>query len=80
MVTGNSPTGTVQFLDKGVVIAEASLVSGVANAAVKLKGGNRLLTAKYLGDANNAASTSSEVAHFVDVSNIMVPILQLLLD
>jgi len=79
-VTGTSPTGTVQFLDKGVVIAQASLVSGTATASVMLKGGNCVLSAHYLGDASNAASTSADTSLFVDISNIMAPILQLLLD
>ncbi len=79
-VTGSSPTGTGQFLDKGVVIAQASVANGVASTSVKLKGGDRVLTAHYLGDANNAGSTSAQALRFVDISNIMVPIYQLLFD
>jgi len=79
-VTGTSPTGTVQFLDKGAVIAQANLVSGTATVSVTLKGGHRVLSAHYLGDASNAASTSADTSLFVDISNIMAPILQLLLD
>jgi hypothetical protein len=45
-----------------------------------LKGGNCVLSAHYLGDASNAASTSADTSLFVDISNIMAPILQLLLD
>jgi hypothetical protein len=63
-----------------VVIAQASLVSGTATASVTLKGGHRVLSTHYLGDASNAASTSADVNRFVDISNIMVPIFRLLLD
>ena len=70
----------MQFLDKGVVFAQASLAGGTATVSVKLKGGDRVLTASYLGDANNAAGTSAAVPRFVDISNIMAPILRLLLD
>ena len=67
------------FGGKGTLIAQA-LSRGTAGATVKLKGGDRVLKAFYLGDANNASGASAEAPRFVDISNIMAPILRLLLD
>ncbi|MBV8618357.1 MAG: Ig-like domain repeat protein, partial [Curvibacter sp.] len=60
-VGGNSPTGTVTFLDGSNVVAVAQVVNGVATASVTgLSVGNHSLTASYSGDANNAASVSAQ--------------------
>ena len=61
-VKGQSPTGTVEFYDGGVPIGTASVVNGVAVLEVNsLAVGHHALTASYLGDANNAASSSCAV-------------------
>jgi hypothetical protein len=65
-VTGNSPTGTVTFLDGSTQIGSASLVSGIASFTTSsLTVGTHSITAKYSGDANNVASTSSPLAQVV---------------
>ena len=61
-VTGNgvTPTGAVNILANGTVIGSANLNAGTAtftNSA--LAAGSYSITAAYLGDANNAASTSA---------------------
>ena len=78
-VSGTSPSGTVQFTDKGLVIAQATLVNGTASVNARLKGGDRVLKAVYLGDANNVAASSADVTRFVDMSNVLAPIIEMLL-
>lgn len=51
-----TPTGTVEFLDGGSVIASASASGGSANAAVTLNSGTHALSARYLGNPNYLAS------------------------
>ncbi len=71
-VTGNSPTGYVRIIDSGTTLSDVPLLAGVAtlnwswtSAAL----GIHNLTATYLGDFNNATSTSAVVAE-----NIRIPV------
>jgi len=62
-VTTPVPTGTVQFFDGATQLTSGSLASGVATGTVTLSPGKtHSLTAKYVGDTNFAASTSSAVS------------------
>ncbi len=57
--TTGQPTGTVQFLDGASVVGTAPVVNGSASAVyLSAPAGSLSLTARYLGDANFAASTS----------------------
>lgn len=62
-VTGNSPSGTVQFRDGGVELGSpVPLDNGIAALVTSPLGvGSRSLTALYLGDALNAPSVSAAV-------------------
>lgn len=71
-VSGNAPTGTVQFQANGVNIG--SPVTVAANFAVLTTTqitslGNVQITAIYSGDLNNAGSTSSPITEVVVESN-----------
>ncbi len=58
--TAGQPTGTVQFLDGGTVIATAPLVGGIATATYSASGvGNRNLVVAYPGDKNFLPATSA---------------------
>ncbi len=57
--TQGMPTGTVQFLDGGAVVATAMLVNGVASGTYLSPGtGTQSIVASYGGDANFTASSS----------------------
>lgn len=63
-VTGDTPTGSIEFRDgAGRVVTTGALDSaGVAEVSVSdLTEGQHVLTAHYLGDANNYPATSSPV-------------------
>jgi beta-lactam-binding protein with PASTA domain len=66
-VTGNGPTGTVQFLDGATSLgAPVALAAGVAALTTStLAIGTHSITAVYNGDANNAASTSAALSEVV---------------
>jgi hypothetical protein len=57
---GYNPTGTVDFLDNGVVIGSGTLDGGglTTFSTSALAVGDHPMTAHYLGDANNNESTS----------------------
>jgi hypothetical protein len=58
-VTPSVATGTVTFLDNGVVVGSALLSSGKADFTATMRTGSHLITATYAGDGNlYAASTS----------------------
>ncbi len=60
-VTGDSPTGTVEFFDGTTSLGTAAIVGGVATLVVDdLPTGTRELTATYSGDADHYADTSPE--------------------
>ena len=57
--TEGTPTGTVTFLDNGVVVASASLVGGAAMGTYLSPGtGSHSIVASYAGDGNFLASVS----------------------
>ena len=60
-VTGNSPTGVVQFVVNGSVYATATLTSGIATANISLpySTNSYSIYAVYSGDSANDGSTSS---------------------
>ena len=61
------PTGRVRFLDGTVVIGSATLINGITNLKRStLPSGTRSITAQYLGDTSNAASTSSVLLQHVN--------------
>ncbi len=66
VVTPSSATGTVQFLDSGIVLGTATLASGTAVFSTSsLVGGIHSITASYSGDAIDTAATSAAVAQTV---------------
>ena len=65
--TSGVPTGTVQFLDAGNVVATAALVNGSASAIeLNPPSGNHTLSVAYSGDTNFHASTSANVIQAVN--------------
>jgi sugar lactone lactonase YvrE len=57
--TQGTPTGTVQFIDRGMVVATAMVVNGVASGTYLSPGtGTHSIVASYGGDANFQASSS----------------------
>jgi hypothetical protein len=74
-VTGNSPTGTVQFKDgAGNLGAPVTLSGGSASfTTASLAVGTHSITAVYGGDINNAASTSPAVVQTVNASVVPPP-------
>jgi hypothetical protein len=62
-VSGAGPTGNVTFRDGSATIGTGSVTSGSASVTTTFATpGNKSLTAVYVGDANNAASTSTALA------------------
>ncbi len=58
-MTQGTPTGTVQFLDGGAVVATATVVNGVASGTYLSPGtGTHSIVASYGGDVNFTASSS----------------------
>jgi len=73
MVTGSSPTGTVDFFDNGSAITNCTgvaLASGSASCMTTTltAGANQPITATYNGDGNNAGSTSNTVSQTVNAA------------
>jgi sugar lactone lactonase YvrE len=67
------PTGTMQFLDGGVPLGTAALVSSSATLSVSTLGaGSHSITAVYSGDANDASSTSAPVTVSVSKANAAI--------
>ena len=65
-VTGNSPTGTVNFTANGSALCAAALSSGVAKcSSSSLPAGTSSIVASYGGDSSNAASTSPTLSEMV---------------
>jgi hypothetical protein len=64
--SGSSPTGSVKFLVNSTVIGTASLSGGKASLSYTPQTvGTYALAAEYLGDTNDAASTSATVSLIV---------------
>jgi uncharacterized repeat protein (TIGR03803 family) len=65
-VSGNSPTGTVEFFIGSTSLGSRTLSNGVAALSTsKIVAGTHSITAVYSGDANNAPSTSAAVTQVV---------------
>ena len=78
-VTGDSPTGTVQFIDGGSTLGSAVALSpvtpstSVASLDVSsLAVGSHSITAVYSGDANNAGVTSTALTQAVQATSSTV--------
>jgi RHS repeat-associated protein len=62
VIVGSNPGGTVSFSDGGTVLGTATVTSGVASlTSARLAAGSHNLSAAYLGDSANLASTSTVV-------------------
>ena len=68
-VTGNSPTGTVQFLDGatslGTPVALSAGVAALSNSSLAV--GPHSITAVYSGDASNPGSTSAALSETISL-------------
>jgi hypothetical protein len=65
--TAGVPTGSVEFLDGGKVVATAALVNGSASAVdLSVGAGEHTLSVAYSGDANFRESTSANVLQAVN--------------
>ena len=67
-VTGNNPTGTVNFTDGGTSIpgcAAAALAGGAASCVAGLNLGTHSIVATYSGNASNQGSTSAPLSQVV---------------
>jgi hypothetical protein len=63
--SGPVPTGQVQVLDAGALIAAGTLVNGGATLTLSLAPGAHQLTATYLGDANHLSAGSPALVDVV---------------
>lgn len=77
VVTGNAPTGTVQFRVNGVNIGTpVSLVNGVATLTTTLTTlGTDAITAVYSGDSNNAMNNAAAAVIETVTPSVPVPAL-----
>ncbi|MGA8818464.1 MAG: S8 family serine peptidase [Xanthobacteraceae bacterium] len=77
-VTGLAPTGTVTFFDGGTQLGTATLAAGTASlTTASLSTGSHSITARYSGDTNNAASTSSALLQTVNVPRDSITLRQI---
>jgi subtilase family serine protease len=76
-VTGNSPTGTIQFQQNGANLGTpVTLVNGVATLTTRgLTPGQDAITAVYSGDLNDAGSSSAPFNETVTANVASVPAL-----
>lgn len=81
-VTGDAPTGKVDFYADGQLLGSSDVLNGSASFATKFsKMGSMLITANYSGDAGNKASASEPLTQVVKFNAaLLTPILQLLLN
>lgn len=64
-----TPTGTVEFTSGSTSLGAATLINGVATTSTTmLATGANPITARYLGDSNNAGSTSTAVTQTVNAT------------
>jgi len=69
-VTGKNPTGSVEFRDHSTSIGIAALERSDATLTTSaLTVGTHSITAHYVGDTNNSASTSAPVTQTVNASS-----------
>ena len=77
-VTGLAPIGTVTFFDGGTQFGTATLAAGTASlTTASLSTGSHAITARYSGDTNNAASTSSALLQTVNVPRDSITLRQI---
>jgi hypothetical protein len=77
----SAPTGNVEFFDGTTLLGTTPLASGSAVlVTTQLRAaGNRTLTARYVGDTWNSASTSPALAHATKIDPAsLVPIIDLI--
>jgi sugar lactone lactonase YvrE len=61
--TQGTPTGTVQFMDSGTLVATATLIGGTASATyLSPTAGDHTVIASYMGDKDFAASSSQAMS------------------
>jgi RHS repeat-associated protein len=68
-ITGNSPTGYIDFRDGGTQITTVPVTSGSAVLVWNFGPGVHALSAFYPGDANNTTSTSATVNETVQINS-----------
>ena len=72
---GGTATGTITFLDAGVTLGTAAASSNSAQLSVSsLSVGTHSLTARYGGDANLLASTSSALTQMVNQASTTITV------
>ncbi|HTY14160.1 MAG TPA: Ig-like domain-containing protein [Methanoregulaceae archaeon] len=70
---GGSPTGSVQFFDKGVSIYQVPCdTTGIAKYLYTFVAGSHSITASYLGDSNFTTSTSPQISPTVTPDPVIV--------
>jgi len=58
---GNTPTGTITFMDRTTTLGTAPLTNNTASFSIStLTAGTHYISAQYSGDADSAASTSAQ--------------------
>jgi hypothetical protein len=68
-VSGQSPSGSVQFKDSSTSLGSATINAGVATfSTTALSAGSHSITASYSGDAYNSASVSTAITQTVTTS------------
>ncbi len=67
-----APTGTVTFTVDGLAGTPQIVVSGAGSITLKLTAGSHTISAHYSGDANNEASTSTELTQLVDKADTLL--------
>jgi hypothetical protein len=66
--SGATPAGSINFLANGVIVGTSALTSGTATFTDSaLPAGSYTMTAQYLGDPTNAASTSPNVSETISL-------------
>ena len=72
---GGSPTGTVTFFDGATSLGSASVSTNIAQLTLSnLSVGAHSITAKYAGDANFSASTSSAITQTINPASTMTTV------
>jgi YD repeat-containing protein len=67
-VAGVNPSGQVRLMQDSVQIGAGAIVNGSAQITARLNPGTRTIRADYLGDANNAPSSSTGSVVVVKIS------------
>jgi Bacterial Ig-like domain (group 3) len=71
-VNGSNPYGVITFRDGSVALASVNLVDGSASYRTsRLNVGRHAITAEYVGDTHNRASTSQTVSQWVQARTVV---------